>query len=131
MVLAAEALSLGELLGRDVHAHGGSRWTRLHGGGEDVHARPAAKVEHALAGDQVGETEVVADARERAHRLGRQSVEEVGRVAERFGKRPSGVEVQVAPGPVCHVAIHRGDVVGELIGVDAGNGGHRVVPCLS
>ena len=71
VVLAAQALSLGELLGRDVHADGGSGWTRRHGGGEDVHARAAAEVEHALAGDQAGETEVVADARERAHRLGR------------------------------------------------------------
>ncbi len=45
--------------------------THLHGGGEDVHARPTAEVEHALAGDEAGETQVVADARERAHRLGR------------------------------------------------------------
>ena len=39
---------------------------------------------------------MVAHARERAHGLGRQSVQEVGGVAERLGERPARGEVQVA-----------------------------------
>ena len=119
MPVAAQALGLGELLGRDVHARGGAARAHLSGRCEHVHARAAAEVEHALAGEQAREAEVVADARERAHGRGRQPVEQLDGVAERLGQLPAGGKVQVAARLVRHVAIHRGDVAVELLEIHA------------
>ena len=122
MLVTTQALGLDELLGRDVHA--GDRPLRAdrQGGHEGVHARAAAQVQHALAGDEVRETEVVAHPGERAHRGGRQPVEHAGGVAQRLGETATRVEVQVVNGLVGDVAVHLGDVAGELVGVDAGSG---------
>ena len=119
MPVAAQALGLGELLGRDVHAGDRAARAHLHGGREHVHAGAAAQVEHALAREQAREAEVVADARERAHGLGRQPVEQIGGVAERLGERPAGGEVEVPARLVRHVAVHLRDVAVELLGIHA------------
>ena len=119
VLVAAQALGLGELLGRDVHAGDGAARADLRGGREHVHAGAAAEVEHALAREQAREAEVVAHARERVHGLGRQPVEQIGGVAERLGERAAGGEVQVAARLVRHVAVHLRDVAVELLGIHA------------
>ena len=127
VLVAAQALGLGELLGGDVDAGDGAARADLHGGREHVHAGAAAEVEHALAREQAREAEVVAHARERVHGLGRQPVEQFGGVAERLGERPSGREVQAAGRIVRHVAVHLRDVTVEFLGIHApADGGCRV-----
>ena len=115
VLVAAQALGLGELLGRDVHADDRAVRAHLRGGREHVHARAAAEVEHALAREQAREAEVVAHPRERVHGLGRQPVEQFGGVAERLGERSSCREVEVAGGLVRHLAVHLRDVAVELL----------------
>ena len=67
----APGARLGQLLGRDVDAGDAAARTDLDRGREDIHARAAAEVEHALARKQAREAKVVANARERADGLGR------------------------------------------------------------
>jgi hypothetical protein len=64
VLTAAQPLGLGDLLGRHIDAGGGARRTHQRCGREDVHARAAAEIQHALAREQVREAEVVAHARE-------------------------------------------------------------------
>ena len=119
MHVAAEPLGLGELFGRDVHADDRAARADLHGGRERVHPGAAAQVDHALAGEQAREAEVVADARERAHGPVRQPVEQIGGVAERLGERAAGWEVEDPARLVRDVAVHLRDVAVELLGIHA------------
>ncbi len=75
VLVAAQALGLGELLGRDVHAGDRARRPDLRRGREHVHAGAAAEIQHPLAREQAREAEVVAHARERVHGFGGQPAE--------------------------------------------------------
>jgi hypothetical protein len=71
---------------------------RCQRGEEAVGARAAAEIEHRLAGRDRGEVEKVADAGERVDRRCRDPVKIGGRVAEPFGERPAGLEVELVLG---------------------------------
>ena len=126
VLVAAQALGLGELLGRDIHADDRAARPDLRRGREHVHAGAAAEIKHPLAREQARETEVVAHARERVHGLGGQPAEQLGGVAERLGERTAGGEVQVAARLVRHVAVHLRDVAVELLGIHAPGGWYVV-----
>ena len=74
-VAVAQARRLGELLVGDVDADDAPRPAHLNGRAEDVRARAAAEVEHRLTRPQLGEVEVIADARERGHGFRRYRIE--------------------------------------------------------
>ena len=75
VLVAAQALGLGELLGGDVDAADEARRADLRRGREHVHAGAAAEIQHPLARAQAREAEVVANARERVHGFRRQPAE--------------------------------------------------------
>src|SRR5262249_13787406 len=103
---SSQPLGLGELLRRYIHACDGAARTYLCHRGERVHARAAAKIEHAVARQKARERKVVADARERAHCLGGKPVEQSGGIAERFSDSAAGWEVKGVDVPVRHVSVH-------------------------
>ena len=117
MLVAPEALGLGELLGRDVNAGDGAARTNQSCRRERIHTGAAAQIKHALARRQTRQAEGVADPRERVHRPRRQPVEQLGGVTERLGEGAAGAEVKVAVRLVRHVAVHLRDVADECLGV--------------
>ena len=69
----------------------------------------AAQVEDRLAGLDVGEVEEVADAGERVDGLRGDGVQDGGRVAEPFGERAAGFEMEVLARIEGDLLIHRLD----------------------
>ena len=120
---AAQAVGLGELLGRDVDPGDGAAGADLQCGGEHVHAGAAAEIEHTLVREQAREVQVVAHPCERVDGRGGQPVEQRGGVTERLGERAAGGEVEVATRLVRHVAIHLRDVAIERFAIHAYGGG--------
>jgi hypothetical protein len=119
MFVACQTLGLDQVLEGDVDAGDAAARADLDRSGEDVHVGAAAEIEHAFAREQAGETEVVANARERPDGLGGSRSSSWAGVAERLLERPAGREVKVALHLVRHVAVHLRGVPIELVGIDA------------
>jgi len=95
------------------------------GGGERVGARPAAQVQHPRARGQGGEVEGVPDPGERREGLGRDGVEQVGRVAEPLGQGPAEREVELGGRLLRHLPVERLDLADQFGRVELGRSGHR------
>ena len=128
-VRGGEASRLLDLLNGEVHADHPTGRTHQAGRVEHVHPRPTARVHHDLARLEVREVEVVADARERLHGLGRHPGEPVDVIVEVCRHLAPELEVKPAVGVERDVAVHLPDLRFELPRVD--RGGHRVVRRLS
>ena len=122
VLVAAQALGLGELLGRDVDAGDEPAGPTCAAAANTSMPEPLPRSSTRSPGQQAREAEVVAHARERVHGFGGQPVEQIGGVAERLGERTAGREVEVAARLVRHVAVHLRDVAVELLGIHAPGG---------
>jgi hypothetical protein len=86
---------------------------------EGVHARTAAKVEHALAGSEGGEIEEVAYSGKRLDGAGWHRSQQRGGIAQPLGQRSSHLEVIATPRLLGHLPVHHLDLVIKLVNVDA------------